>query len=509
MPGQVDAAGANTPWQVPRFPLSLSLASARNALPIIQNTVCQKLDSSWGLHLPSGLLIFLLIGLCGCVSLPDAQNAASRDRAGPDQPAIIVGRGGNLSPKESEAIIKHLERQVESTKLLEYEVQVMQAVSGTSLVADNKVTLLIDGEATYAAMFEAIESARDHINFESYIFEDDEVGRRFSDLLIRKCAQGVAVNVIYDSVGCLDTPSAFFQRLRAGGVGLLEFNPLNPLKVPAGKSWKLDHRDHRKILVVDGAIAFTGGLNISTVYSGSSHIRSHRGTKHETWRDTHLKIEGPAAAEFQKLFMNTWERQKGSPLPARNYFPTVKPAGKALVRVVGNLPGELNRITYLMYMSAIMHAENSIHLTTSYFVPDKQMIKALNEAAARGVDVKILLPGYSDSSLAGYASRSYYTRFLQAGIQLYERRGGMLHAKTAVIDNVWATVGSTNLDPQSLLKNDEANAVILGRDFADLMEAMFAVDLKEADQIHLEQWKKRSHGSHLKEWWSSLFSRWL
>jgi cardiolipin synthase len=455
------------------------------------------------------LTLFLLVATCGCASLPDTEKVAGQKLSNSDQPAMIVGRGGDLPPKASKAILKRLEGQVESTKLLQRQVEVMQAVSESSLVADNKVTLLIDGEATYAAMFEAIRNARDHINFESYIFEDDEVGRRFSDLLIQKRAEGVQVNLIYDSVGCLKTPTAFFQRLRDGGVVLLEFNPLNPSKVPKGRTWTLEHRDHRKILVIDGAIAFTGGLNISTVYSGSSHIRSHREKKHETWRDTHVRIEGPAAAELQKLFMNTWERQKGVALPARNYFPDVKSAGKTLVRVVGNLPGETNRITYMMYMSAIMHAENSIHLTTSYFVPDKQMITALNKAAARGVDVKILLPGYSDSSLAGHASRSYYTRFLKAGVHVYERRGGMLHAKTGVVDGVWATVGSTNLDPQSLLKNDEVNAVILGRDFADLMEAMFETDLKEADQIHLEKWKKRSLGNRLKEWWSRLFSHWL
>ena len=461
------------------------------------------------LHSLRDLTSFLLIILCGCASLPDTEKMANHELARPDQPAMIVGREGDLSPKASKAILKKLEAQVESTALLEHQAKVMQEVSGSSLVADNQVTLLIDGEATYAAMFEAIRKATNHINFESYIFEDDEVGRRFSDLLIRKCAAGVQVNLIYDSVGCLNTPAAFFQRLRDGGVLLLEFNPLNPLKVAAGKTWHLDHRDHRKILVVDGTIAFTGGLNISTVYSGSSHLRSHREMKHETWRDTHVRIEGPAAAEFQKLFLDTWERQKGTTLPVGNYFPGLKPAGKMLVRVIGNLPGEMNRLTFMMYLSAITHAENSIHLTTSYFVPDRQMLQALAKAAARGVDVRLLLPGYSDSSLAGYASRSCYRRLLEAGVQLYERRGGMLHAKTAVIDSVWATVGSTNLDPQSLLKNDEANAVILGRDFADLMEQMFERDLKEADQIRLKEWNKRSFGQHIKEWWSCLFSPWL
>ena len=343
-----------------------------------------------------------------------------------------------------------------------------------------------------------------------FIFEDDEVGKRFSDLLIRKSAEGVQVNLIYDSFGSMNTPVAFFQRLRDAGVLVLEFNPVNPVKVLEGKDWSLIHRDHRKILVVDGATAFTGGVNISDVYSGSSVGRSHGGgKKDEPWRDTHVRIEGPAAARLQSLFMKTWERQKGPTLPGRSYFPYVKQAGNTLVRVVDNLPGEMNRLIFMMYMSAITHAESSIYLTTPYFVPDSQLLKALADAAARGVDVKILLPGFTDSALVYYASRHYHTRLLKAGVKLYERRGGMLHAKTAVIDNVWSTVGSSNLDTLSFLTNDEANAVILGRDFADAMQAMFERDLKESDQITLEEWEKRPLDNHLKEWSARLLKHWL
>ncbi|MDR3556453.1 MAG: phospholipase D-like domain-containing protein [Syntrophobacteraceae bacterium] len=317
------------------------------------------------------------------------------------------------------------------------------------------------------------------------------------------------MNLIYDSFGCKDTPVGFFQRLRAGSVLVLEFNPLNPWKVLAGKAWAVSHRDHRKILVVDGAIAFTGGVNVSAVYSGSSGVEPRTVKKDIPWRDTHVRIEGPAAARFQMLFMNTWESQKGPPLPARNYFPYVKRAGNALVRVVGSLPGERNRRIFMMYISAITHAENSVYLTTPYFVPDSQMLKALSDAAARGVDVKILLPGYSDEALVFYASRYYYTRLLKAGVQLFERRGGMLHAKTAVIDDVWSTIGSSNLDNQSFLTNDEANAVILGHDFADSMQAMFEKDLEDSDQINLDEWEKRSPDNRMKEWSAHLLKHWL
>jgi len=207
--------------------------------------------------------------------------------------------------------------------------------------------------------------------------------------------------------------------------------------------------------------------------------------------------------------MNTWERQKGPALPSKDYFPYVEQAGNTLVRVVGSLPGERNRLIFMMYMSAITHAENSIYLTTPYFLPDDQLLKALTEATARGVDVKILLPGFSDSVLVFYASRHYYSRLLKAGVQLFERRGGMLHAKTAVIDDVWSTIGSSNLDTQSFLTNDEANVVILGRDFADNMQAMFERDLEDSDQITLEEWEKRPFDNHLKEDFSRLFKHWL
>ncbi|MBF0551567.1 MAG: cardiolipin synthase [Deltaproteobacteria bacterium] len=457
------------------------------------------------------LLTFLcLVIVSGCASLPDAQKMMAQELSSSDQPVKIMGPKGELSPRTSEAIIKWLERQADATELLQHQIKLMQSIVGNPVVAGNKVTLLIDGMATYAAMFEAIKDAKDHINFESFIFEDDEVGRQFSDLLIQKRAEGVQVNLIYDSYGSMSTPASFFQRLRDHGVRVLEFNPVNPERLVEGTSWELTTRDHSKILIVDGAIAFTGGVNISGVYSRSSSSQS-RGTKREEpWRDTHVRIEGPAAAQLQWLFMNTWERQKGPALPKKEYFPYVKKSGNTLVGVVGSISGETNRLIFIMYMSALTHAKRSIYLTTPYFVPDDQMLKALTEATARGVDVKILLPGFSDSNLVFYTSRHYYARLLKAGVKLFEKRGGgMLHAKTAVIDDVWSTIGSSNLDTQSLLTNEEANAVILGRDFADAMQVMFERDLKESDQITLEEWEKRPFDNYLKEWFSRLFKHWL
>jgi cardiolipin synthase len=357
-------------------------------------------------------------------------------------------------------------------------------------------------------MLEAIQNAKDHINFETYIFEDDEVGRRFADLLLQKQSEGVQVNLISDSVGCLNTPASFFQRLRDGGVQALEFNPINPLKVR--EKWLLANRDHRKILIVDGYVAFTGGVNISRVYSSSSlSSEHHERNVQEAWRDTHVQIEGPAVAEFQKLFLETWARGNGAKLSERNYFPTLKHEGKDMVEVVGSIPGQENRITYIMYVSAFIYAQNFIHLTNSYFVPDEQTVKALRSAAERGVDVKIILPGVSDEGIVFYAGRSHYAPLLESGVKLYERRKSMLHAKTAVIDGVWSTVGSTNMDLWSFLRNDEVNAIILSRDFATKMEDMFQKDLEESNEVQLEKWKERPINERVREWFSRLLAHWL
>jgi len=408
----------------------------------------------------------------------------------------------------SEAVMERLKRQAGPTDILDRHIALIQSIGGSPLVAGNQVTLLIDGPATYAAMLETIRNATDHINLETYIFEDDDVGHRFADLLLKKQSEGVQVNLIYDSVGCLNTPAAFFQRLREGGVQTLEFNPINPLKVD--KERFLTHRDHRKILIVDGSIAFTGGVNISRVYSSSSRSLEHReGNVEEAWRDTHVQIEGPVVAEFQKLFLDAWARGKGPDLSKRNYFPELKQEGREMVAVVGSTPGQENRITYIMYVSAFVYAERFIHLTNAYFVPDEQTVEALTGAARRGVDVRLILPGTSDEGVVFYAGRSYYTELLESGVKLYELRSSMLHAKTAVIDGVWSTIGSTNMDLWSFLRNDEVNVIILGRGFAQEMERMFQADLEQSEEILLTQWKKRPFRDRLREWFTRLVQHWL
>lgn len=453
------------------------------------------------------LLLIPLLILNGCITLPNVSTMIDEvPVAQKNRP--ITSAQGELSHRQSQALIKSLQHSVEPMEILERHTTVVESITASPLTKGNKVTLLADGLATYAAMFKALENAKDHINLESYIIEDDDTGRKFADLLLQKQRQGVQVHIIYDSLGSMLTPDAFFQRLRDEGIQVVAFNPLNPLTV--GKKWGLSpHRDHRKILIVDGKVAIIGGINISNVYSSTPFKRGKNEKIPIHWRDTDIQIEGPAVAELQKLFLDTWMMQREEKPALRDYFPVPREEGSALVRVIGSTPGESNRVPFIVYVSAISFAEKSVHLTNSYFFPDDQIIKALTNAARRGVEVKLILPGITDSLLALHAQRSYYTKLLRAGVQLYEHNDSLLHAKTAVIDSVWATVGSTNMDYLSLLDNNEVNAVILSKEFASEMEMMFKGDMENSKQIHWEEWKKRPVHLKTREWFVSLFVRWL
>ena len=455
------------------------------------------------------LLLFLTAMLGagpGCAALPNVSTVID-DAPTAQKPRQIVSSKGVISPRKSKAVMERLKRSVNPTDVLERHTAVVESVTESPLTKGNRVTLLSDGPATYAAMFKAIKKAKDHINLESYIIEDDETGRTFADLLLQKQREGVQVNVIYDSLGSMKTPAPFFQRLRDGGVKVVEFNPLNPLK--AGDTWELMYRDHRKMLIADGTVAIIGGINISKVYSSYPFKRKKNVKAPIHWRDTDIQVEGPAVAEFQKLFLDTWSKQKGPKLSGLNYFPGPKEAGSALVRIVGSTPGETNRIPFIMYVSAISFAEHSIHMTNSYFIPDDQIVKALGDAAGRGVDVKIILPGVTDSALALHAQRHHYSGLLKSGVKIYEHDTSLLHAKTATVDSVWSTVGSTNMDYLSLLNNDEVNAVVLSREFAGEMEKVFVKDLANSRQIKREEWDNRPYLPRVREWFVNLFARWL
>ena len=443
--------------------------------------------------------------LAGCSSLPTFVPDLSRR----DLPQVqLASARGMLTPTQSRAVLERLKKRGTPTDIFDRHLALEEAIAGSPLTTGNRVRLLKDGPATYQAMLQAIDGARDHVNMETYILDDDEVGRQFAQALMRKQQEGVQVNLMHDSVGTLNTPKAFFDQLTASGVQVLEFNPVNPLE--AKKGWELNQRDHRKLLIVDGATAFLGGINISGVYSSGSSIVTHAGHSGDPkWRDTDIQIDGPVVADFQRLFLSSWAAQGGKPLVSRDYLPTLKPVGDQVVRAIGSSPDDDFSQIYGTLLSAIHSAESSVQITNAYFVPDPQLLDALTAAAQRGVEVSLILPSQTDSWLVFHAGRAHYSRLLRAGVKIHERRGVILHSKTALIDGVWATVGSTNLDWRSFLHNHELNAVILGAEFGRQLQAMFDQDLAESDIVTLEQWERRAIDLRLKEGFARAWEYWL
>lgn len=458
-----------------------------------------------------GFAAWIVCGLLlpGCASLTENQREMEIPYV---QTVEFESAQGVVSPRQGGAILNALKDKTGGIDILEKHLALEQAINADSpLVLDNKLVLLQDGPATYKAMFKAMRAAKDHINMETYIFEDDEIGRQFADLLLQRQAAGVQVNLIYDSVGCINTPRDFFTRLSDAGIGVLEFNPINPFAARK-KKWLLNNRDHRKLLIVDGRVAFLGGINISESYSSAPFSRSSNKKNDKPqagWRDTHLQIEGPAVAKLQKFFLETWTKQRGKPLAKKNYYPKLTKQGNEIVRAIGSSFSDPYSQIYFTLLSAIGNAEQRVYLTNAYFVPDPQLREALINAAQRKVDVRLILPGHTDSWAVFHAGRSHYQDLLRAGVRIYERRGTVMHSKTAVIDGVWSTVGSTNLDWRSFLHNDELNAVALGRNFAEQMEVMFAQDLAESKPIDLEKWKRRPLRFRVQEWVARLAEYWL
>jgi cardiolipin synthase len=338
---------------------------------------------------------------------------------------------------------------------------------------------------------------------ESYTFDTAE-GGTFAELLLTKRAQGVDVNLIYDAWGSLGASPALFERLRQGGVRVLEVHPLGPVH-----ALDFNRRDHRKLLVIDAAVAITGGVNISEVYENRRDPANPTNDPNALpWRDTDVRIEGPAVVQFEETFMSTWRRQKGGAIPDPPPTPSA-PRGDASVLAIAGDPNNQRPLIYRTLLVAITLAKSSIHLTTGFFAPPPDLLDALESAARRGVDVRIVVPTHSTSSLAISAGRADYEDLMEAGVHIFERQDVVLHAKTAVIDGAWSVVGSSNLDWRSVIFNNEIDALILSAAFAKKMEAMFRDDIAASREIDAQQWAHRPLAERLDEWWAKLVQMFL
>jgi cardiolipin synthase len=377
-----------------------------------------------------------------------------------------------------------------------------QAPPGHALrVSGNDVELLHDGEACFAAMLEAIDGAHSEVLLDMYWFASDRSGRRFADALSRKAREGAVVRIIYDSVGSWEADDGMFDAMRRAGCRVHEYHPVAP--------WRrrfnigvVNHRDHRKMLVVDGDVCLTGGINLGDPWAPESEGGGG-------WRDDMLRIEGPAAAHMRGAFADTWYALEGEQLGHVEGPPPERQEDGATVRILASRHRREQRAIRREYLVRIRRARHRIFIANAYFVPDSFVRRGLGRAAERGVDVRILVPGRSDVPAVHYAGRRTYEWLLASGVQLYAWRGSMLHAKSSVVDGRWCTVGSYNLDWRSWRFNLEVAAIVEDEELGRRMEERFALDLEHASSITLHSWRERALSDRVLERFFYLFRKLL
>ena len=459
------------------------------------------------------LLAVMVVGLAACAHVPIVSERQLQQEASGTQSIRVYGTKGPLSARQAGRVLARVAAQAPNADALDRHLALEQIIAKGPLYAGNSVRVLQDGAATFPAMFSAIAGAKQFLDIEYYIFQDVQSGGRdLGDLLVQKSRAGVHVRVIYDAVGSLGTPASFYDKLRAGGVQVVQYNPIDPLK--ARTHYSPNDRDHRKILVADDEIGIVGGVNLSTDYESAPSLKPGITPKklpaggHPVWHDTDLEIRGPVVPELSRLFDSHWREQKGPPLAPVSPPPKLA-MGRQIVRVIGSSPSKLATRYYTTVLTAIRTAQSSVWMTAAYFVPTYQELRALKRAAQRGVDVRVILPSQSDVSEILAVQRSYYAGMLRAGIKIYERRTGIMHSKTMVADDVWSLVGSSNFDQRSVLFNDEVDVVVLGNQAADQLRQGMTADMQHARRVDWQFVRRQGVGQHLKAWFWRLWQRLL
>ena len=356
----------------------------------------------------------------------------------------------------------------------------MGVLLGPPIVDGNQVEILLNGDPIFAAMLQAIRAAERSITFETYIYWSESIGREFSEALIERARAGVKVHLMLDFIGSIKMEAAAIEAMQRAGVQVQRFH-----KPVWWKFTRLNNRTHRKLLVVDGKVGFTGGVGIADKWRGHAQDQEH-------WRDTHVRVEGPVVGQMQAVFADNWAKATGVVLDGPLYFPALAARGAQSAQMFSSSPTGGSESMLLMYLMSITAARTSLHLSSSYFVPDELTVGALVAAARRGVKVRIITPGHHiDSDLVRAASRERWGPLLRAGIRIAEYQPTMYHVKALVVDALMVSVGSTNFDQRSFSLNDEANLNILDADFAARQLAVFEQDWGRSREITLREWENR------------------
>jgi cardiolipin synthase len=378
------------------------------------------------------------------------------------------------------------EKKIETQLTRQYDAEDPQfrrslgVLLGPPIIDGNKVEVLLNGDQIFAAMLEAIRAAQRSITFETYIYWSESIGREFSDALAERARAGVKVHVMLDFIGSIKMDAQSVARMRAAGVQLQRYH-----KPAWWKLARLNNRTHRKLLIVDGKIGFTGGVGIADKWRGNAEDENH-------WRDTHFRVEGPVVGQMQAVFNDNWTKATGTVLDGPDYFPPLKAEGSSAAQMFSSSPTGGSESMHLMYLLAITAARRSIDLSSAYFVPDELTVKALIAAAKRGVEVRIITPGpIIDSDVVRAASRERWGDLLKAGIHIAEYQPTMYHVKALVVDALLVSVGSTNFDNRSFSLNDEANLNVLDAAFARAQQAVFEADWHRAREVTLNGWQQR------------------
>ena len=406
--------------------------------------------------------------------------------------AFATVLGLNITAGEKE-INRHLEHHYDVAD--PQFLRSMGVLLGPALVGGNRVTTLLNGDQIFPSMLQAIRGAKSTITFETYIYWSGSIGKEFADALSERARNGVKVHLMLDWVGSQKMDEAAMDQMREGGVEIEKYHPPRWYTLN-----RLNNRTHRKLLVVDGRIGFTGGVGIADNWTGQAQDADH-------WRDTHFRTEGPAVAQMQAAFTDNWTKVTGRVLHTAAYFPPLKAAGPQYAQVFQSSSEGGAESMHLMYLLSIAAAAKSIHLSTAYFVPDEVTRETLIAALDRGVRVQIILPGpIQDAELVGEASRSGWGELLERGAEIYEYQPTMFHSKILTVDGLWTSVGSTNFDNRSFRLNDEANLNVYNREFAQRQVADFGEDLKRSRRTTYDEWNARPWTEKLRQKVLTLFN---